>query len=201
MKEIPFLQHLSPISLSSGSGNASQSSTSTSSSSAPSFSSSTIINVAGIGNTAASRCYTVATISSNGYNNDNDDNVPHGAFGLILCEEKSSTTALAPVGTATLASDLALHHPPTNNSTTNINDDSDYNKLPSSSSTSNDNENLITMDTSIEGQHLRGLTSVTYSQYDNSVICTNGIPDKYGWVRITTRDAATTTTSTADRYS
>jgi len=194
MKEIPFLQHLSPISLSgsgssgSGSGNESQPSTS---SSAPSLSSSTIINGAGIGNTTAPRCYTVATISSNGSNNNND-NVPHGAFGLILCEEKSfstTTTSLAPVGT-TLASDLAsLHHPPTI-----TNDDSDYNKLPSSSS-SNENENLITMDTSIEGQHLRGLTSVTYSHYDDSVICTNGIPGKYGWVRITTRDATAATTT------
>lgn len=182
MKEIPFLQHLSPISLSSGGGGSSGNAGSISDASKNN-------NNNGDGNT---RRYTVATISNDG----SSSNVPQGAFGLVLCEQSSdvnSSNEECPsriTNNMMMASDL-------------IAPDHDRNKLPPSSLSSYLPFNFFMKKSNKEQRQLMlGLTSSTYSQYDDTLICTNGIiSGNYGVMRITTRHAgntATTTTSMND---
>ena len=178
MKEIPFLQHLSPISLSGGNGNGNGSQSDPKKSQVSSKNN----------GDGTRRYYTVATIGSNGYDNA-ISNVPHGAFGLVLWEQSSSSSsgnncndpeARMPI----MASDL---------------NNSDYNKLPPPSNAPSSAANNFLMEKSAEEQRqlMLGLTSSTYSQYDDTLICTNGMMMKgnYGLMRITTRHAAATTGS------
>ena len=83
MKEIPFLQHLSPISLD-GSGSSQKSD--------PKKSHATKNNGGDPISNNGARCYTVATID-NGYGDNGANNIPCGAIGLVVREHSSSANS------------------------------------------------------------------------------------------------------------
>ena len=195
MKEIPFLQHLSPVSLSSSGdskGSAPEPQKNIRVIANNSSSSKTNNNNGDEGGNGA-RCYTVAVNESSGFSNENISNiVPHGAFGLTLCEDSSSPDNSSDGSEETrnmtvMKSEL----------TTNSNNH--YNKL-SSTTTKKPIDNTFIMENSKDQrQRMLGLTSSTYSQQDDTLICTNGIisAEKAGlmMMRITTRRAALNSSS------
>lgn len=185
MKEIPFLQHFSPIPLSSRESGAA---------------------AAGVGRdeppsanggAPSPRCYKVAVAAGS------NTSAPRGgngtAFGLTLCDtahvdvsvnnsEEAETRRLSSM----LASELAIRN--------NKSDDGDYNKISLSATKSSpagdiSDDELTTF--------LRGLSSTTYSELHDTIICTNGVipqdRQQRGWkIRVTSREANLNTGVSSD---
>jgi hypothetical protein len=183
MKEVPFLQHVAPISLLSNAAVTGRKSKSDAAATTSSSSSGAAVM------DKKSRHYKV--VSTDGSTSTN--NVPRGAFGLFFCESSSTINSKnneeGDGMTMMMASELASL--------------GEYNKISNISSKSADEElpTIITDDdgtTSSEKTMLRGLSSTLYSNPDDTIICTHGVPGKHsGLLRITTRHVASSAAASA----